>query len=61
MQILTTGLQLFAMCLAHTTKGEMHTANSLPCVIHGKELTAYKRRQRALLPWAFCRAHGKVL
>ena len=41
------------MCLLHTEKPDKHTANPLPCVTHGKELTAYKHRQRALLPCVF--------
>ena len=48
----TTG-RYFAVC-------QRHTANALPCVAHGKVTTATKRREKASLPWVFCRAHGKT-
>ena len=36
----TTEFHLFVVCLVHMTKGEIHMAKSLPCVTHGKGLTA---------------------
>ena len=49
----------FAVCQRHTAKAEKHTAKCLPCVTHGKQLTAYKRRQSIPLPWVVSQAHDK--
>lgn len=55
----TTGLCLFAVCQGHTAKAGLHSAKCLPSVTHGKQLTANNGRQRASLPCATSRAHGK--
>jgi len=36
----------------HTAKPYMYTAKALPCATHGKEHTAFRRRQRRRLPCA---------
>jgi len=43
----------------HTAKADLHSAKCLPSVTHGKQLTANNGRQRASLPCATSRAHGK--
>ena len=48
------------MCQSkHTAKADMHTVKLLPCAAHGKQHTAFRRRQRRSLPCATYRAHGK--
>jgi hypothetical protein len=39
-EVVTTGLGGFAVCLGHTTKPKSLTAKALPCVAHGEEHTA---------------------
>ena len=46
------------MCLFAVCQG-LHSAKCLPSVTHGKQLTANNGRQRASLPCATSRAHGK--
>ena len=56
----TTGNRLFAVCQSTRQTAYMHTAKALPCAAHGKEHTAFRRRQRRPLPCALYRAHGKA-
>jgi hypothetical protein len=56
---ITTGISFFAVCLRHTAKAILHSANALPSVTLGKERSANCTSATASLPSTFCRALGK--
>jgi hypothetical protein len=47
------------VCLKHTAKAILHSANALPSVTPGKERSANCTSAKASLPSTFCRALGK--
>jgi hypothetical protein len=55
----TTGISSFAMCLRHTAKAILHSANALPRVTLGKKRSANYTSATASLPSTFCRALDK--
>jgi hypothetical protein len=55
----TTGISSFAVCLKHTAKAILHSANALPSVTLGKERSTNCTSATASLPSTFCRALGK--
>ena len=58
--ILHYGRLLLCRVPKHTAEHYMHTEKGLPCAAHGKEHTAFRRRQRCRLPCAIYRAHDKA-
>ena len=50
MRVAHYGRLLLCRVPKHTAKPYMHTAKALPCAAHGKEHTAFRRRQRRRLP-----------
>jgi hypothetical protein len=53
--VFTTGISSFAVCLRHTAKAILHSANALPSVTLGKERSANCTSATASLPSTFCR------
>jgi hypothetical protein len=56
---ITTGISSFAVCLRHTAKANLHSANALPSVTLGKERSVNCTSATASLPSTICRALGK--
>jgi hypothetical protein len=55
----TTGISSFVVCLRHTAKAILHSANALPSVTLGKERSTNCTSATVSLPSTFCRALGK--
>jgi hypothetical protein len=55
----TTGISSFVVCLRHTAKAILHSANALPSVTLGKECSVNCTSATTSLPSTICRALGK--
>jgi hypothetical protein len=55
----TTGISSFAVCLRHTAKANLHSANALPSLTLGKERSVNCTSATTSLPSTICRALGK--